>query len=108
MTVELPDKHLQGLRVTPDRLKLEAGIGLYPSGEVTLGQAALVAGISQTQFLHELGKRRISINYTLEDLEHDLETIRAVYAGTCPSPHPMGRGLGRGATATAYFYGYWL
>jgi predicted HTH domain antitoxin len=79
VTVELPDKHLQGVKVTPNRLKLETGIGFYTSGEVTLGQAALLAGLSQTQFLHELGKRGICVNYSLEDLECDLKTIEALH-----------------------------
>ena len=79
VTVDLPDKSLRGLNVTPDRLKLEAGIGLYTSGEATLGQAALLAGVSQTAFLHELGKRNICVNYSLEDLEHDLRTIENLH-----------------------------
>lgn len=77
--VELPDKHLHGMNMTPDRLKLETGIGLYTSREVTLGQAALLSGVSQTQFLHELGKRGLCVNYSLEDLEHDLETIDVLH-----------------------------
>ena len=79
VTVDLPDKHLQGVQATPARLRLEAAIGFYTSSEVTLGQAALLAGISQTQFLHELGKRRICVNYSLEDLESDLKTIEALH-----------------------------
>jgi predicted HTH domain antitoxin len=77
--VDVPDKHLQGVNVTPDRLRLEAAIGFYTSGEVTLGQAALLAGASQTHFLHELGKRGICVNYSLEDLERDLRTIEALH-----------------------------
>ena len=79
VTVDLPDQHLRGLNVTADRLKLAAGIGLYASGEVTLGQAALLAEVSQTQFLHELGRRGISVNYSLEDLEQDLKTIELLH-----------------------------
>jgi len=79
VTVELPDNDLRDLKITPDRLQLEAGIGFYTSGEVTLGQAARLAGISQTQFLHELSKRNICVNYSMEDLEHDLKTIDALH-----------------------------
>ena len=79
VTVKLPDEHLQGLNVTPTRLKLEAGIGFYTSGEVTLGQAALLAEATQSQFLHELGKRRICVNYSLEDFECDLKTIEVLH-----------------------------
>jgi predicted HTH domain antitoxin len=79
VTLNLPDQHLQGLNVTADRLRLATGIGLYTSGEVTLGQAALLAGVSQTHFLHELGRRGISVNYSLEDLEEDLKTIEILH-----------------------------
>jgi predicted HTH domain antitoxin len=79
MTIELSDDHLIGVRVTPDRLKLEAAIGFYSSGDVTLGRAALLAGISQTQLLHELGKRNICINHDVEDLEEDLRTLETLH-----------------------------
>jgi len=79
VTLDLPDQHLQGVNATPDRLKLATGIGLYTSGEVTLGQAALLAGVSQTQFLHELGRRGISMNYSQEDLEQDLKTLEFLH-----------------------------
>ena len=75
MNVEVQDAQLQGLRVTPDRLRLEMAVGLYASDEVTLGQAAGIAGVSQTQFLHELGRRGICVHYGVPDFEHDLETL---------------------------------
>ncbi len=42
---------------------------------LTLGQAARIASISQTQFLKELGKRKMPIHYDIEDFKRDLETI---------------------------------
>ena len=79
MIVELPDEPLSGLCVTAERLKLEAAAGLYASGDITLGRAALLAGVSQTEFLHELGKRGICLNYSLEDLEHDLNMVEVLH-----------------------------
>jgi predicted HTH domain antitoxin len=79
VTLELPDQHLQGFNATPDLLKLATAIGLYTSGDVTLGQAALLANVSQTQFLHELGRRGICVNYSLKDLEQDLKTIEILH-----------------------------
>ena len=61
--------------LTPEQAALNLAIGLYTSGEVTLGQAAEVAHLSQTQFLHELGRRKIPVNYGTEDLAQDLATI---------------------------------
>jgi len=81
MNVEVQDEQLQGLRVTPDRLRLEMAAGLYASEEVTLGQAAAIARLSQTQFLHELGRRGICIHYGIAEFEQDLETLNTLRHG---------------------------
>ncbi|MEO6750979.1 MAG: UPF0175 family protein [Chthoniobacteraceae bacterium] len=66
--------------LTESRAALHLAIGLYSSGEVTLGQAAEVAHLSQTQFLHELGRRKIPMNYGQEDFAQDLITIEKLLA----------------------------
>ena len=48
----------------------------FVSEEATLGQAATVAGMSQTAFLRELGQRRIPLHYGLEELAEDLKAVR--------------------------------
>jgi len=49
--------------LSPQSAALHLAIGLFVTEEVTLGQAAESAGISQTVFLKELGVRRIPIHY---------------------------------------------
>lgn len=78
MNVEVQDDKLQGLTVTPERLRLEMAVGLYASEDVTLGQAAGIAGIDQTRFLRELGRRGVCFHYGVEDLEQDLKTLEAL------------------------------
>jgi len=78
VNVEVQDDKLQGLTVTPERLRLEMAVGLYASEDVTLGQAADIAGISQTVFLRELGRRGVCIHYGVEDLEQDLKSLDAL------------------------------
>ncbi|HEY1663964.1 MAG TPA: UPF0175 family protein [Verrucomicrobiae bacterium] len=75
MIVEVQDEQLRGLNITPERLKLEAAVGLYAAEDVTLGQAAQIAGVSQTQFLQELGRHGICVHYDLAELEEDLQTL---------------------------------
>jgi predicted HTH domain antitoxin len=77
VNVEVQDEKLQGLGLTPDRLRLEMAVGLYASEEVTLGQAAGIAGVSQTRFLRELGRRGVCIHYGVADFERDLKTIES-------------------------------
>jgi predicted HTH domain antitoxin len=62
-------------RLSAKDAALNLALGLYVSKEVTLGQAAETAGISQTQFLEELCKRKIPYHYDLDDLKQDIESV---------------------------------
>jgi predicted HTH domain antitoxin len=74
MTVPLPKNLEQGR--TPQWAALHLAIGLYVSREATLGQAAEAAGLSQSDFQDELGKRKIPINYSVENLLADIQSVR--------------------------------
>ena len=76
MTIELPDKEVGSLHLTPAQARLELAIGLYAGRQVTLGRAAKVAGIPYPEFMHEIGRRGILINYTVADAQADVETVR--------------------------------
>ena len=65
-------------RLSPQSTALHLAIGLFVSDEATLGQAAKVAGLSQAEFLRELGKRRIPIHYGAEELSEDLRTVESL------------------------------
>jgi predicted HTH domain antitoxin len=65
-------------RLSPESLVFHLAIGLFVSEEATLGQAAQVAGLSQTEFLRELGRRKIPIHYGAEDLAEDLCTVESL------------------------------
>ena len=66
--------------LTASRAALHLAIGLYTAEEVTLGQAAEAAGMSQTEFMRELGRRKIPMHYGVEDFAEDLITIRELQA----------------------------
>jgi len=67
-------------RLSPQSTALHLAIGLFVSEESTLGQAAEVAGLSQADFLRELGQRRIPIHYGREELAADLQAVDALAA----------------------------
>jgi predicted HTH domain antitoxin len=48
---------------------------MFVSEEATLGQAAEVAGLTQAEFLRELGRYHIPIHYGAAELTEDLETV---------------------------------
>ena len=68
-------------RLSPQFTALHLAIGLFVADESTLGQAAQVAGLSQADFLRELGQRRIPIHYGREELAVDLQAVESL-AGT--------------------------
>jgi len=75
MIVEVQDELLCGLKVSPERMRLEAAIGFYASGDMTLGQASKVAQISQSEFLQALGRHGVAVNYDVPEFEEDLRTL---------------------------------
>jgi predicted HTH domain antitoxin len=76
MQLTLPESFEATL--SPQAAALHLAIGLFVTEEVTLGQAAEIAGISQTAFLKELGRRRIPIHYGREELEEDLRVVESI------------------------------
>lgn len=65
-------------RISPEAVAFHLAVGLFVAEEATLGQAAQVAGVSQADFLRELGRRRIPIHYGPEELQADLREIEAI------------------------------
>jgi predicted HTH domain antitoxin len=76
MELSLP-KPLEA-RLSARDVALHLAIGLFVSEEATLGQAAQTAGLSQREFLRELGSRHIPIHYGRDELEADLLAVEAL------------------------------
>jgi predicted HTH domain antitoxin len=79
MNVPLPE-FLEG-SISPEDAALHLALGLFLDERVTLGKGAAVAGISETQFLRELGKRGIPIHYDEADARADVATIEQMDLG---------------------------
>lgn len=73
MNISLPDDLERQL--APADAALHLALGLFLDDRVTLGQAAQVAGMSQSEFLHELGKRQIPIHYDEADAVADVAIV---------------------------------
>jgi predicted HTH domain antitoxin len=67
-------------RISPRSAALHLAIGLFVSEEATLGQAAETAGLSQAEFLRELGRRHIPIHYGRAELAIDLAAVELLAA----------------------------
>ena len=82
MTIELPDVTLGSQPLTSEQARLDFAVGLYSGRHASLGRAARLAEISYTDFMHELGRRGICLNYTVEDIEHDMQMVDELAAKT--------------------------
>jgi predicted HTH domain antitoxin len=75
MTLNISDQVLQASGLTEDELTLEIAVALYQREILSLGKAADFAGLHRMAFQAALYKRKVPINYDIEDLEDDLETL---------------------------------
>ncbi|MCB9293714.1 MAG: UPF0175 family protein [Lewinellaceae bacterium] len=75
MALVIEDKDLRTAHITEEELLLEIAILLYQQRRFTMGQASRFAGMNRILFQKELGKREIPVNYDVEDLEEDLQTL---------------------------------
>ena len=78
MTVTLPSELLANITLNERDALVDIAIGLYKREQVSRGRAAEISGLSSPEFLNELGRRRIPINYEAEDLRLDLETLKSL------------------------------
>ncbi len=75
MTVTIPSERLGNVALNERDAVVDIAIGLYKREQVSLGRAAEVAGISSVDFFAELGRRRIPINYGVDDLKSDVVAL---------------------------------
>jgi predicted HTH domain antitoxin len=75
MTLTIPDERIGNLKLDEGEVMTDIAIGLYKREQVSLGRAAEIAGVSSPKFLDELGRRRIPINYDVDDLRTDIATL---------------------------------
>jgi predicted HTH domain antitoxin len=75
MNLVLPERIERTLKA--EEARLDFAVGLYSSGRVTMRTAAEVAELSVPAFQRELGRRRIPVNYDLEELQQDLQALES-------------------------------
>jgi predicted HTH domain antitoxin len=58
-------------------VSVEAAVGRYRDGSVSIGRAAELADVSIRQFIEILEERDVEVNYDESDLEDDLRAVEA-------------------------------
>lgn len=67
---------LEELRQTRSELLTDLAVYLYDKGQLSMGRAKKLAGLTQIEFQKELSKKDVLIKYDVEDFEEDLETLK--------------------------------
>ena len=80
MNIRIDDVSIDKLNLTEDQLRFDLAVGLYVNERVSLGKAAEVAKMGVIQFQKELGRRKIPMNYGVEDFRQDLKTLETLRA----------------------------
>ena len=78
VTIELPETVFSALRLAPSefvkQMRIAAAVQWYAQKEVSQGKAAEIAGLSRTEFLDELFRRKVpAIQVTPEELKKEIE-----------------------------------
>jgi len=75
MTVTIPGDRIGDIQVSKHDALVDIAIGLYKREQVMLGRAAEIANMSSPAFLDELGRRKIPVNYGVDDLGQDFSSL---------------------------------
>jgi predicted HTH domain antitoxin len=78
MSVVIPDDIFQATKMTEDELKLEIALMLYKQQKISSGKVRAWTGLTTIEFQHELAKRKLYLNYDVEDLQADIKTLQSM------------------------------
>ncbi|MEO6166278.1 MAG: UPF0175 family protein [Chitinophagales bacterium] len=76
MILEIEDQFTAHL--SEQELKEELAIQLYKSEKISAGKAARLSNLQVQSFYEMLAKRKISVNYDVEEYKIDLESIKTL------------------------------
>ena len=84
LTIHYPDDLFAASGLSKEALErellLKLAVGLFEDGEMSLGKAARLAGISRTEFMAELARLKVPvINLDEEEIEAEIRASRGDY-----------------------------
>lgn len=77
MLIEISDNVVAQSGLSKNEILLEVALSLYQRGAISLGLAAQLAGLHRFAFQQEMSNRKIPVNLTWEEIQHDIADIRA-------------------------------
>ena len=76
MTLTIEDDALDAAGLRPEEARQILAAALYGWGRLSLGRAARVAEMSRIEFQRFLGRQRIPVGPTAEELDAEAETLK--------------------------------
>ena len=77
MLIEISDNVVAQSGLSNSDILLEIALSLYQRGTISLGLAAQMAGLHRYAFQQEMGRRRIAVNLSWEDVQKDIVDIKS-------------------------------
>jgi predicted HTH domain antitoxin len=78
MPLVISDDILEKTHLSGNEILIELAVYLYSQKRLSSGQARKLAGLDVISFQKELAKRNVDINYDVEELKKDIETLKAL------------------------------
>jgi predicted HTH domain antitoxin len=78
MLLDIPNDFISLPAYTEQDFKIDVAVMLYQRKALTLARAARWVGMTHLQFQKALADRNVPINYSIEDLEVDMQTIKSM------------------------------
>ena len=75
MKIEIPDSILAANNWSEKDFLIELACMLYEKTDMQWAAGAKFCGLTNFEFMQELGKRKIAIKYTVQDLEDDMKSL---------------------------------
>jgi len=75
LVVKIPQEIVNAAQIDEQYAKTLLAVELYRDRKVTLGMARRLANLDISEFLLELGKHGVTIDYTVEDVDQDTIAI---------------------------------
>ncbi|CDM92359.1 MULTISPECIES: UPF0175 family protein [Limnospira] len=78
MSIFIPEEILKAAEVSEDELKIDLALILYKKNKISSGQVRAWLGLTVLEFQHELAKRDLCLNYDVEELNQDVQTLKTL------------------------------
>jgi predicted HTH domain antitoxin len=78
MSIVIPEEILKAADTNEEELTIELAFLLYKQNKISSGKVRDWLGLTVLEFQHELAERGLSINYDVEELNQDVETLKSL------------------------------